>query len=149
MACLYPLVLPESYQMSLQQIQQVQYRHRLDFLPTIDVAAVAEHIKSGDAVIIDSRHVADYLVAHIPGALNLPTTLGDMEIRTRMDGTPVTAPLIIYCQSMGCDYDEQIAMRLLNIGYQDLTLFVGGWVAWQDYAKTHGLDRKTDVNSGV
>jgi rhodanese-related sulfurtransferase len=134
--------------MSAHQIQQVQYRHRLDFLSTIDVAALAQCIQSGSTVVIDSRQAPDYRAAHIPGAFNLPVSLRERDVRARMDGISIATPLVIYCQSMGCDFDEQMAMRLLDIGYQDITLFAGGWVAWQDYASTHELDLTTEKLSG-
>ena len=36
----------------------------------------------------------------------------------------------MYCQSAGCKYAEIVAIKLIDDGFSNISIFKGGWVEW-------------------
>jgi len=83
------------------------------------------------AILIDARRQSDYTMGHLPGAINIPLGIGDEQRRSITDAWPKSSRIVVYCQSLGCDYDERIAALLSNDGYKNIAVYEGGWVEWQ------------------
>lgn len=88
-----------------------------------------------DAVIIDARWKADYVVGHIDGAINLEPSVSGEDIREALCAIPTSAKIIIYCQSSSCPFSGNLGRRLRNSGYFNLALFKGGWREWSQESK--------------
>lgn len=98
--------------------------HLSNYIPP---AAIDDLDASTERVIIDARHVADYRVGHVPGAVNIPPNATDHEFQQALHGVPPDAPIVIYCQSRGCSFARSLAARLDQAGYSRLSVFDPGW----------------------
>ena len=99
--------------------------------PRIAVAELAKQLSGpGKQLVIDLRQPGDYLVGHVPGALNIP-----FETLSAWSSHQTTAvkrqPVVLYC---GCvaEHSSSVGVMLLhNGGFADAKALLGSWAAWE------------------
>jgi len=87
-----------------------------------DLIAATPHI-----VVIDTRSVAHYQAAHIPGAISVPHRLMTLESTADWDRGKV---YVTYCDGIGCNGSTWGAYKLAKLGFQVKEL-IGGIDWWQ------------------
>ncbi len=110
----------------------IQTANAAVFMDRVDYAGLSEEIKRG-AIVIDARQPADYAINHVSGAISLSVSLGDEERRSITELWSKDARIVVYCQSVGCDYDERVATAMVREGFTNVALYKGGWVDWQSH----------------
>lgn len=100
---------------------------------SVSVAFVADHMKKGDAVIIDSRPRSRYDEGHLVGALSIY----DAEFNERIDLLPKNKGqlLIFYCEGTTCRLAPSSAGKAEKLGYTNVKIFHGGMPAWKKAGK--------------
>nr|WP_314902267.1 rhodanese-like domain-containing protein [uncultured Deefgea sp.] len=78
-------------------------------------------------VVIDTRSVAHYQAAHIPGAISFPHRLMTVESTADWDRSKV---YVTYCDGIGCNGSTWGAYKLSGLGFQVKEL-IGGIDWWQ------------------
>ena len=43
---------------------------------------------------------------------------------------PKGSKVVVYCQSKGCEFAENVAVWLQDNGFSDVVIYRGGWVDW-------------------
>lgn len=114
-------------------ITALQEAHLGGFLPKVGARQVDRAIREGRMMPVDARIPTDFREGHLPNAINVPAFAGAEGAAQRMAKIPKEARLVVYAQSSGCTYADTVARNLLSIGYRDVAIFRGGWVAWQEY----------------
>jgi thioredoxin len=99
------------------------------FLPraegAIRASELAQLIKEGQVVAVDTRDPQPYARAHIPGATNLPID----EIETRLaELHMLTGEPVLYCRSG--DKSKELATKLAEQGVP-VAFLEGGFLAWE------------------
>ena len=116
-------------------IASVQTRFYTENMPEYSVEEMARVVQDPKTVVIDARYARDYQLGHLPGAINVPVN-STISYRTQVLGNlPKDQPIVLYCQSEGCHFDEELADFLHFNGYSNLKLFTGGYRAWEERAK--------------
>ena len=87
-------------------------------------------IASKSAVLIDARFAADYRMGHLPGAISVPVTSSRRLRESLLKGVAKDEPIVLYCQSEGCPFDEILGGLLIANGYSNLRIYGGGWADW-------------------
>lgn len=100
--------------------------------PIVTVEEVARNTKRG-AVLIDCRYKPDYDFGHIEGAMSVPIDAGLGEFTRLVAGIDRDAEVILYCQSSGCGFSGFMATMLAGAGFGNLSIFQGGYEAWEQY----------------
>jgi rhodanese-related sulfurtransferase len=90
-------------------------------------------LEHGDALtLVEALGPAYFDDAHLPGAINIPPDqvdrLAPALLRDR------TARIVVYCSGT-CHNSEIAARRLVDLGYEDVHVYVGGKEDWVE----HGL----------
>jgi rhodanese-related sulfurtransferase len=57
-----------------------------------------------------------------------------------MADVPRDRRVIVYCALPGCTYSDDVAGKLLGLGYTDVVIFRGGWDAWTRERPATGPD---------
>lgn len=70
--------------------------------------------------------------AHLPGALNIPPDQVDRLAPVLLPDQ--AAPIVVYCSGT-CHNSEVAAQRLIDLGYRDVHVYLGGKEDWVE----HGL----------
>jgi rhodanese-related sulfurtransferase len=107
-------------------IQQV---HAGNFIPKIGERKVHRLLDS-DTVFIDARFARDYKAGHLEEAISVPVDANDVELQKATTDIAKDARIVLYCQSAACKFAEKVAIRLIEDGYSNISIFKGGWAEW-------------------
>lgn len=108
----------------------LQEAHAGSFIPRIS-AERARKLLDENALVIDARLMRDYERGHLDGALSLPVDANETVWQHMLAKIPQGRPIVVYCQSAGCKYAEQVSLRLADEGFDDIVIFKDGWVEWE------------------
>lgn len=112
-------------------VRDVQRRYHSTFLPKLTTEDVKKLLDSKNAVVVDARMQRDFQSGHLPGAISLPVNASDAEREQIMSDLPCSKQVVIYCQSSGCGYAQEVADVLSDYGYDRISLYPGGWLEWE------------------
>ena len=102
-----------------------------DYLPKLNYEQLQIAMNAG-AAVIDARLPADFAAGHIDGAINVPVWHARMERQYDLRDLSKETPIVVYCQSELCDFDEIVAAKLLADGFSDVKIFPVGWTGIRD-----------------
>ena len=126
---------------SSNAIAAIQETHRGTFVPKIGEKKVHK-LLDGGTVFIDARFTGDYKVGHLDGAINLPVDSNDIELHKATAEISKDADIVLYCQSSRCKFAEIVALKLIEEGYSNISIFRGGWIEW---VAKNGKPRKAEI----
>ena len=103
---------------------------------------LSRRITGGDRLIlVEALGPAYFADAHIPGAVNMPPDQVDRLAFVLMPDKD--APIVVYCSGT-CHNSEITARRLLELGYSDVHVYLGGKEDWVE----HGLPLERSDDAG-
>ena len=103
-----------------------------DGFPRVTWAEAAPRVKSNEWLLIDARTEEEYKVAHIPGALSLPSGSFPEMITFSLEGQSREKTAVIYCDTTECDRSVELARRLrAEVNWADVRILEGGMLAWR------------------
>jgi rhodanese-related sulfurtransferase len=117
----------------------IQQAHVGSFIPKITERKVLELLDT-DTIFIDARLARDFQTGHLEGAISLPVNSSDEERQKATSNIDKDARVVLYCQSSGCKYAERVAIKLIDDGFTDISIYKGGWAEW---AAKNGKDEGT------
>jgi len=125
----YHFVSDEGFLAHADATDSVVQAHSGNFLAKVSKKEL-QQLLNGTGVIIDARGESDFQVGHIEGAISIPVNSTDEQFRQSTTQIDKNKPVVVYCQSRGCVYDQTIALKLIAAGFTDVAIFKGGWVEW-------------------
>jgi rhodanese-related sulfurtransferase len=96
----------------------------------ISVEEMKQIFDAGTAVILDARSTEEYEEGHIPGSINIPHDRIPEFVGVLNSEVSTDAHIVCYCRSPTCEFSDLLATELKVIGYQDVSIFSGGWEQW-------------------
>ena len=100
---------------------------------TLDDAVKAS--ASSNALLVDARREQDYRLGTIDGAVNIPVTASLWAINKYLERVNRKTPIVVFCQSASCGYDETIGAQLVSLGFSDVTVCDEGWSEYKKQAQ--------------
>jgi len=88
---------------------------------------------TGAAVFIDARTPELYQEGHIQGALSVPLAEFDQMMERVLTELPEEALIVTYCDGEDCDLSAQLALKLREIGYENVRVLHNGWSLWKNH----------------
>jgi rhodanese-related sulfurtransferase/uncharacterized membrane protein YphA (DoxX/SURF4 family) len=88
---------------------------------------------TGSAVFVDARTPEHYQEGHIQGALNVPLADFDQTMERVLTELPEEALIVTYCDGEECDLAAQLALKLREIGYENVRVLHNGWSLWKNH----------------
>ncbi|MEA1967468.1 MAG: rhodanese-like domain-containing protein [Thermodesulfobacteriota bacterium] len=92
-------------------------------------------------VFLDARSGEDYDRGHIKGALSLPWSNVEEAFMTVVQKIPLGMTIITYCDGETCELSHDLALFLINSGFNNVKVFINGWTVWQN--KNLPVDKET------
>ena len=92
----------------------------------VDVAAAAQIVDDGEAVILDVRTPQEFAAGHLPDAINIDVESADFA--DRVAGLDESAETLVYCQTgnrSGVATD-----KMAELGFTEMSDLQGGIEAW-------------------
>ncbi len=121
-----------------------QILHELEIT---DVHAAKAIFDAGKAVFLDARSRDDYIEGHIKGAVSVPANRFENEIERLKKQYPFSTYFVTYCSGRECDDSHKLAQDLLMAGYEDVSVFIDGYPAWE--AEGFPIERQSDSFNSV
>lgn len=115
-------------------VAEVDRRYHTGSFPIRTYADLATLLGKNEATLIDARRAADYRLGAIPGAINMSVDSTLTQRQFALRGVSKAAPIVVYCQSAGCPYSDEIAEFLRFNGYENVSIYRGGYREWQKQA---------------
>ncbi len=107
----------------------IQQAHLGNFIPKVSEEKIHKLLDS-DTVFIDARFARDFKAGHLKGAISVPVNADDDERQKTTVNIAKDARIVVYCQSAGCKFAEKVAIRLIDDGFYNISIFRGGWNEW-------------------
>ena len=101
-------------------------------LTSVGLPEVQAVVAEGAGLLVDAREPDEYEIGHIPGAVNLPAYEFDDYFPEVVEKIEAASRLIVYCDGAECSDSVQVAERLLDFGFSDISVFEGGYRAWTE-----------------
>jgi len=104
-------------------------------IPLVFLAGAKERIAEGSAMLFDARTPEQYAAGHLPGARNLPLHEVDERLAAYASLLTMQTPIWVYCGGAECGDALELAIQLRTYGFEDLTLYPGGFAEWTEYGE--------------
>ena len=88
---------------------------------------------AADGIVFDARIPEQYAAGHLPGAINLPLEDVERQLGTHAARLRPDTPILVYCGGADCTDALDLALKLRELGFADLTLYPGGYAEWVQY----------------
>ena len=111
-------------------VAEITRRYHAVDVPEISVSEMKQIVEQNEAIIFDTRFRRDYQRGTIPDAVNLPIDSSLAERKEVLRGVDKSAKIVLYCQSAGCGFADEVASFLKFNGYRNVSLFRGGYREW-------------------
>jgi rhodanese-related sulfurtransferase len=80
-----------------------------------------------DYLLVDLMPPSQYLLIHLPGAINIPLD----SLHEVIEYLPHDKDIILYCTSEKCHFSHVGAEKLELHGFDNVVVFEGGMAAWE------------------
>jgi rhodanese-related sulfurtransferase len=108
----------------------IQRAHLPNFIPKITEKKLRRLLAAG-AVRIDARVERDFERGHIENAVSIPINASPDERAKAAAGIPKDARIVVYCQSAACRFADKIAVKLIDVGFSNISIYRPGWNDWR------------------
>jgi len=88
---------------------------------------------SGGAVFLDARTPELYQKGHIQGARSLPIGEFDQLADKVFMEFPEDTLFVTYCDGEDCALSAELALKLKEIGYENVRVLHNGWTVWKNH----------------
>ena len=102
-------------------------------IPVTFLAGARQRLDDPAVVVFDARQPAEYSLGHLPGAHNLPVGEIDRYLDAYVKLLTMQTPLLTYCGSAECSDALELAIKLRELGFENVTLYPGGYAEWTEY----------------
>lgn len=92
--------------------------------------ALWERIQRGEEfVLVDALGTISFAGAHLPGATNIPPERVDALAARRIPD--LETEVVVYCANPKCESSVEVANRLVELGYRNVSHYSGGKEEWR------------------
>ena len=102
-------------------------------IPVTFLAGAQTRANDAAGMVFDARIPEQYAAGHLPRARSLPVGEADQRIGAYAGRLTPQTPILIYCGGADCDDGLELALKLREYGFTDLTLYPGGYAEWIAY----------------
>lgn len=100
--------------------------------PAISLDYAMMKFQSKNTIFLDARYPEDFKAGHIKGAINLPYEEFEQYSPQVLPDLPNNQEIIAYCDGTECETSLLLARELMDLGYNNINIFFGGWQEWQN-----------------
>lgn len=102
-------------------------------IPVTFLAGARERVGDPSTVVFDARISEHYAAGHLPRALSLPVAEAETRIGAYAERLTPQTPILTYCDVADCTDGLDLAAKLRQMGFENLTLYPGGYAEWVQY----------------
>ena len=116
---------------TLKSIDIIDESDSSKILKAITLPQAIEIFNNKKALFIDARDQWDFKDGHIKGAINIPefNFNPNNRILAQISKNEI---LIVYCSGDDCSVSQRLAGKLLELGYKNTYVYLGGITEWNE-----------------
>jgi rhodanese-related sulfurtransferase len=99
-------------------------------VPVVSLDEARRIVESGTHIILDARPPADFAAGHLAGAFSVPSEEMEKYLPAVMPMLTREQAIMTYCSGHECDESLKLSQHLLQNGFTNVVLFVGGFTDW-------------------
>jgi len=111
-------------------VAEVVRRYYSIDIPERTLGEMLSIVEDKEYFIIDAREISDFQAGAIPRAISVPVNSTLPERQQALRKISASSALVVYCQSSGCRYADEMAAFLNLNGYSNLSIYRGGYLEW-------------------
>ncbi|QDT43405.1 Rhodanese-like domain protein [Gimesia alba] len=111
-------------------LAEVTIRYHSSKIPKLTLAETEQEISEGEPLLLDARYAIDFQRGTLPNAKSIPINSALHDRQQILAGVPRTKRIIVYCQSSGCGFADEIAQFLEFNDFKNVAVFRGGYREW-------------------
>jgi rhodanese-related sulfurtransferase len=111
-------------------VAEVTRRYYSVDIPDISYAEMQKIVDDNNTPLFDARFVRDFNHGTIPGAKSLSINSSLTERQQQLQGVEKSKRIVVFCQSSGCGYADEVAQFLKFNGYNHVVIYRGGYREW-------------------
>lgn len=119
-------------------VAEVTRRYYSVDIPERSLTEIKAILDEGECLVVDARRAVDFRRGAIPGAISIPVNSSLSQRQQALRGVSRSTPIVVYCQSAGCRYADEVARFLKFNGYSNVALYRGGYGEWQEQVASPG-----------
>jgi len=123
-------------------VAEVTRRYYSVDIPEIALAEMQKIVSENNTPIFDARYIRDYNRRTIPQAKSLSINSSLTERQQQLQGIEKGKRIVVFCQSSGCGFADEVAQFLKFNGYNNVVIYRGGYREWE---KNHESDNNNTV----
>ncbi len=129
-------------------VAEVTRRYYSVDVPEISLSEM-EHVvaEEPETRIFDARYLRDFKKGSMPRAVPMPIDSSLEERRAALAGVGKTTRIVVFCQSAGCGYSDEIANFLKFNGYRNAVIYRGGWREWNQKNQSQPKSPESTMDS--
>ena len=117
---------------------------------TVGLQELRSIVDSGSRLLVDARVPGSLAYGTLPGSINIPVYASLWEIREYLRGVDRDVPLVVFCQSEACGWDEVVGRNLSLLGFDNVAVCDVGWAEYRDaYLKPAAEASGSDADVGA
>jgi rhodanese-related sulfurtransferase len=128
---LYHALSPVGFLKNPSAVAEVTRRYYSVDIPEIDFAEMERAVAEGTIPLYDARYAKDYNLGTIPGAKSLSINSDLTERQEIIGSISKSQRTIVFCQSSGCGYADEVAQFFKFNGYENTVIYRGGYREWK------------------
>ena len=101
-----------------------------DQIKSAGLQNLKDAIDRSSRLAIDARLRDTVRALPVPNTINLPVDASLMNLRRLLLDIPRDTPLLVFCQSEACDFDDEVALKLVALGFIDVAACSAGWMEY-------------------
>ena len=102
-------------------------------IPVVFLAGARARVEDPAVVTFDARSRLEYEAGHLPRAHSLPVGETDARLGAFARLLTLQTPILVYCGGAQCADALELALKLREYGFENLTLYPGGFAEWTEY----------------
>ena len=101
---------------------------------TVGLTELIEISANDNVVLISAQPAKDFERGKIDGAINIPHDVSSILLSDMLSDAERSTPIVVYCLSAKCSWDEILANKLSNIGFENIRVGDVGLHEYQQFA---------------
>jgi len=98
----------------------------------VAIETIRKIVQEKTRTVIDVRPREIYDQGHLPSSLSFPLLDFDEAVPGILQSIPRQSALLVYCSSFECSDSHTFSERLINMKYENVKVFSGGFRQWQE-----------------
>ncbi|MDR1269286.1 MAG: hypothetical protein LBK82_07155, partial [Planctomycetaceae bacterium] len=134
-AVLYHAISETGFLRNPTAVAEVTRRYYSVDIPEINLSEMQTIVSEKSCPIFDARYARDFKRGTIPDAKNIPINSNLSERQQILAGIDKNHRIVVFCQSVGCGYADEVAQFLKFNGFSNVVLYRGGYREWSNNSK--------------